>query len=81
MVAEVWTCEIFLCLFHVFRYWKENILCSAKKMGYDGNEVMCSGDEKSELFNKIYTTYKSPTHDIYEVIVIFLSVTNVYLYL
>jgi hypothetical protein len=67
ILTEVWICEVFLCLVHVYRYWKEKILPSAKVVGIDGSEMVCPGDQKKELYQLLQVIFRSPTEEIYEV--------------
>ena len=59
-------CEIFLCLVHVFRYWKVKILPSAKIVSDNGSESLCPGSDKKEIYKLIEETFRSPTEEIYE---------------
>ena len=66
ILTEVWICEIFICLVHVFRHWKDKILPSAMIVRDDGSESLCPGSDKKDIYRLIEETFRSPTEDIYE---------------
>ena len=63
----MWVCEIFLCLVHVLRYWKDKILSSAKSITDSGSERVCSGEDKKAIYQLLQAVFRSPTHELYEV--------------
>ena len=67
ILTEVWVCEVFICLVHVFRYWKDKIFPSAKYITGEGHEMICPGDQKMELYELLQAAFRSPTEETYEV--------------
>ena len=57
-------CIVLLCSIHIFRYWKDKILPSARSYE-DDKQVTLDGEVKASIYGQIKDLSSSPTEDIF----------------
>ena len=64
ILEKTFACIVLLCSIHIFRYWKDKILTSARSYE-DDKQVTLDGEVKASIYGQIKDLSSSPTEDIF----------------